>query len=351
MRKRICIVDCGSGSSRASVYSVHEDGFVHEDRYISSGIIPTLAQSLSKGEHLEWVSKLKEVLVEDSATITGVIIGATGGLRKALREGIVSAPQLSRFRQVLKANVPDALLVQLSGEEEAKFELMAVRYLAQYALPGNVPRLTGGRKGIGRVGVLSSGGSSSQVCYTDGDSGEDRYMSLDTNLIGAIAKARENGGNLRFYENYMWKLILDNAPRKKINGTFLVIELAGSIGKEAGLADRLVPKREAVQLITQHFQTLSLVRGKDNKVRLAEETSGGGKAGRTPSSISWFSEARQPVTILVNNLLQMFSGSCLFYFSTSFEIGSKHNVLRVQWPLGMFLASLQGEGQQALCKL
>ena len=48
------------------MYSVHEDGFVHEDRYISSGIIPTLAQSLSKGEHLEWVSKLKEVLVEDN---------------------------------------------------------------------------------------------------------------------------------------------------------------------------------------------------------------------------------------------------------------------------------------------
>ena len=69
-------------------------------------------------------------------------------------------------------------------------------------------------------------------------------------------------------ESKLWDLIKTKSPPHKLIGTFVVIELAGSIGKEAGLADRLVPKREAVQLITQHFQTLSLVSGKDNKINL-----------------------------------------------------------------------------------
>ena len=341
----VYVIDCGSGSSRLSKYSYHNDGYIHEDLYIPSGIIPTLAIALSKDKQELFIEDLKNALEKldsntnrpDYFSSMNLTIGATGGLRKALDEGIVTYSQVERFKEILHRQFENAKFVQYSGAEEAELELAAVRYIAKHALPGAIPVFTGGRSGSGSIGVLSCGGSSSQVAYSDLSTKEDKFLSFRTDLIGTMNRLSDSPTDNKYasLENSMWQLIKDESPNFKIRGTFLVIELAGSIGKEAGLADRLVPKREAVQLITQHFQTLSLVEGKDNKINLNS-----GKKGRTESSLSFFAEARRPLTVIVDGLLNMFSSSATFFFATSFDIGSSDNVLRAQWPLGVALGEL-----------
>lgn len=358
MGEPIYVIDCGSGSSRLSKYSYHEDRYIHEDLYIPSGIIPTIALSLAEDKHMYFIKRLKNALMElDSSDykIKGcryfdtmkLIVGATGGLRKALNEGFVDETQVEQFKTLLSQNFPRAKFIQYTGTKEAELELHAVRYIAKHALPGAIPVFTGGRQGSGAIGVLSCGGSSSQVAYFDTETKKDTYLSFRTDLIGTLHRLRDitmlseqNTINDKYLklENSMWELIKKKSPPRKLLGTFVVIELAGSIGKEAGLADRLVPKREAVQLITQHFQTLSLVEGKDNKVNLNT-----GKVGRTESSLSFFAEARRPLTVIVEGLLSMFSSGSTFFFATSFDIGSRDNVLRAQWPLGVALSELTSD--------
>ena len=57
-------------------------------------------------------------------------------------------------------------------------------------------------------------------------------------------------------------------------------------------------------------------------------------------TLSFFAEARRPLTVIVDGLLNMFSSSATFFFATSFDIGSSDNVLRAQWPLGVALGEL-----------
>ena len=358
MSEPVYIIDCGSGSSRLSKYSYHEDRYIHEDLYIPSGIIPTIAASIAEDKHMDFVKTIKNALMDldsNDYKIKGrryfdtmnLIVGATGGLRKALNDGFVKETQIEQFKKILSHNFPSAKFIQYTGTKEAEFELHAVRYIAKHALPGAIPVFTGGRQGSGAIGVLSCGGSSSQVAYFDGETKKDTYLSFRTDLIGTLHRLRDitmlsekdtvNDKYLKL-ENSMWELIKKKSPPRKLVGTFVVIELAGSIGKEAGLADRLVPKREAVQLITQHFQTLSLVEGKDNKIKL-----NAGKTGRTESSFNFFAEARRPLTVIVEGLLSMFSSSSTFFFATSFDIGSSDNILRAQWPLGVALGELTGD--------
>merc|ERR1712118_491580 len=75
--------------------------------------------------------------------------------------------------------------------------------------------------------------------------------------------------------------------------------------------------------------------GKDLKIRLAEEQDQ--EKQRTPESIHFFQEARIPLVIITLALLDMFSSRAWFFFGTSFTIGAADNVLRTQWPLGLFL--------------
>lgn len=345
-----------------SIYSKHaDDGFVHEDRYVPSGFLPTLAASIGADQHQDWVKKLAE-LVKDEDPHMKIVIGTTGGLRKAIGEGKVQLTQVKAFEAALEAEFNGrARLEQLTGSEEAELELIAVQYIARHALPGLRPVFGGGTKYNEDVGVLSSGGASSQVAYFPHQPDEDaasnkpihpKFLSLNTNLLDAMEAARKNGrlSALAQTEDSLWKNIAAaGAPLGKLRGTFVVIELAGSIGKEAGLADRLVPKREAVQLLTQHLESIQRLAGKDLKTMMAAEREGKIKPGRRAESIGFFQEARAPLTLIALGLLDLFSPTSWFFCATSFQVGSEENVLRAQWPLGFFLkdASIMGRAAPA----
>ena len=90
-RLGLCVVDCGSGSSRFSQYSV--DTFLREDKYVPSGVIPTLVPTLTAGTEAmqQWVDRLYEITGESTFP---VIVGATGGLRNAIDSGVVTQDQV-----------------------------------------------------------------------------------------------------------------------------------------------------------------------------------------------------------------------------------------------------------------
>lgn len=384
----LAVVDCGSGSSRMSIYSLHSsDGFVHEDRYIPSNLLPTLAPTLAAGGAEAWVEALAALVATEREDMR-VIVGSTGGLRKAMDDGAVTEAQVAALEYALAARFGDgrARLEQLSGGAEAALELRAVRYVAAHALPLMRPQLGGApvRIGDGEVGVLSCGGMSSQVAFRPSAAGtkksqpQQQFLSLRTNLLGAMARARREGdlaGTLARSEDRLWASVAaaalglapsgdssSRSPVGKLRGTFVVIELAGSIGKEAGLGNRLVPKREAVQMLTQHLGSCLLVAGKDRKVRLAAEAERAQQQGstcdtdaapRSEESISWYQEARPHLTQIVLALLDLFSSESWFFFATSFHVDSSGgaevaggHVLRTQWPLGLFLREQEREQQQ-----
>jgi hypothetical protein len=345
-----------------SIYSLHvDDGYVHEDRYIPSNILPTLAPAIGANQHQQWVEKLAELLSCERPDLQ-VVVGTTGGLRKALSEGNVTEAQVEAFSQALEAAFSceqggsRARLAQFSGSEEAELELAAVRYIAKNALLPVRPNFGGGLQVIeDEVGVLSCGGASSQIAYhphlqevTMDNSilnpASPNFLSLNTDLLGAIELARKyghqtwTGAAFAYTEDLMWKRIAEaGAPLGKLRGTFIVIELAGSIGKEAGLADRLVPKREAVQLLTQHLESMQRLAGKDLKIKMGEDPNN----NRTPESVSFFQQARIPLVIITLALLDLFSSRAWFFFGTSFTTGTADNLLRTQWPLGLFLKESQ----------
>jgi hypothetical protein len=160
--KSVCVVDCGSGSTRFSQYSVHTagDGYVHEDRYQPSGVLPTLVSALSGGLAAiqRWVALLKSIVDDDGENGMPVIVGATAGVRTALDEGIISDAQIKEFEQALAEHFGDCASFRLlTGEEEAECELFAVRYIARHALPTVRPKFGGGTKPIDDVGMLSCG--------------------------------------------------------------------------------------------------------------------------------------------------------------------------------------------------
>ena len=385
----LAVVDCGSGSSRVSIYSLHlEDGYVHEDRYIPSNLLPTLAPALAADGAESWVADLARLMAVERGDMR-IVVGATGGLRKAIDDGAVTEAHVAALERALATRFGGrARLEQLSGGAEAALELRAVRYIAAHALPLMRPQLGGApvRIGEAEVGVLSCGGMSSQIAFRPAaGSSRQQFLSLRTNLLGSMARARREGlvSTLTRSEDRLWSSVAaatlglapsgksgSCAPIGKLRGTFVVIELAGSIGKEAGLGNRLVPKREAVQMLTQHLGSCLLMAGKDRKVRLAAEAERAQQqkaagdtdaAPRSEESISWYQEARPHLAQIVLALLDLFSSESWFFFATSFHVGSSGggivegvaagHILRTQWPLGLFLREQQREQQLPRSKL
>jgi hypothetical protein len=388
----MAVVDCGSGSTRLSIYSVHDDSFVHEDRYLPSNVLPTIVSALrAPSSQQEFIQTLKEVMKEEMHDLP-ITIGATGGLRKALDDGEVSRQQITDFQDAIQETFGGrAVFRELSGPDEARCELSAVQYIARHALPQSRPRYSrAGTKKIEDVGMLSCGGMSSQLAYssrnalshsqdltspgslikaaanapTSNKKQDSKWVftSFETNLLGAMAEQRQIGynGGMGRLESRMWELMqASDLPR--LTGTYVVVELVGTIGKEAGLADRLVPKREAVQLLSQHLNSMQLIAGKDLRVKLADDAAsfaklpGGAHSAnpwerhRRPESVTWFQEARPALTLIALTLIESFSAGAWFYFATKFEVGSPQNVLRAQWPLGLFIqdSGVLGGGEAA----
>ena len=176
--KTVVLVDAGSGYSRCSLYS----GAVPLAVPDSASKLPgnALARVIRDNQDLEFLEGLMEVIKEmnlDSASGgVDVFIGATAGVRSALDDGTVRPCEIDRFTETVKKFFRHPFhgrFEVISGEQEALMEMVSVEH-AVNAL--------GLVEAGSPLGLISSGGMSSQVVFTQQTTGDLKALSIATSL-------------------------------------------------------------------------------------------------------------------------------------------------------------------------
>ena len=166
--KQIFCVDCGSRHTKIHQLLVFSDGSVVQ---LAEQMLRPVAgdrRNLPLGPQLlnatyadEFLPALKRELEDlglkqgDGATI---LLGATGGVRKAVSSGAVSGERLHEFETALAASMEGGAIQfrLLTGDEEARYELSATQHVFTPFFASH---------GKGRVLSFSGGGQTCQFAY------------------------------------------------------------------------------------------------------------------------------------------------------------------------------------------
>jgi len=149
------VLDCGSGGTR--VWSGSETR-LRWPAQVMVGKDRPLAELCSSQAGREDFARAVQYLSRGGRR---VLIGATAGLREALASGEVTETDI---RDLIRLLPSTAVLRVLRGEEEAAFELYAVRSAVEWPPPGAIAGST-----TGAIGMLSMGGRSMQVGTPEDD--------------------------------------------------------------------------------------------------------------------------------------------------------------------------------------
>ena len=272
----MAIVDCGSGYTRVKLYERSAaDGSVLQSssgrvvrRTTASGrTMPPLHSLLASGGDVAgWVEALREVL-EAEAKLgdqrggtdrkINVLVGATAGVRSAIEAETVTEASLATAAAAIRAagglNGGSASFRLLSGDEEAAMELAAARHcLFGSSDEGKALVTRSEQPGRGGVGLLSSGGASSQLAFVEKDQATVRTMSLPTHVKKGNSLCLEKGvvAGLREYQAQLAALVDELREAEcfvgKLKGTFVSIEMNASYaGRIAGINGRAMTAAEA----------------------------------------------------------------------------------------------------------
>lgn len=245
-------VDCGSGSSRTSCFGVRTNGQVHRigkfkvlpspgDAEFPSSLCSLLA--LRSEEHqLRWIAALKAGLAEHP--LAPVTIGATAGVRHKMEQGQVSMADAERFFELVRSRLGgrEVSCTVLTGEEESRFEFLAVKYCIGLKMPERSAKAA-------ELGMISCGGMSSQL-YFKGNA-----VSLPTVLSLAHSWMLKEGPEkgLMSYKEYLETecgvdLLADQS------GLFVGIELLGEPAKLAGFEGKEVSPAEAAKALKARIE-------------------------------------------------------------------------------------------------
>ena len=174
------IVDCGSGFTRATVFSRDAHGHVraceaHEHAGLDEAwrerrVVDALVEG---GAALrDWAASIQALI--DATGCTRAVVGTTGGLRQAVADGLVTPAMVAALVALLGELAPSATVRILSGEDEARAELAAVQYVADATLPAEAAR---------PVGMLSGGGMSCQVGWHERGCKGPSFLSVTAALL------------------------------------------------------------------------------------------------------------------------------------------------------------------------
>ena len=120
------IVDCGSGFTRATVFSRDAHGHVraceaHEHAGLDEAwrerrVVDALVEG---GAALrDWAASIQALI--DATGCTRAVVGTTGGLRQAVADGLVTPAMVAALVALLGELAPSATVRILSGEDEAR---------------------------------------------------------------------------------------------------------------------------------------------------------------------------------------------------------------------------------------
>ena len=249
----VAVVDCGSGYTRVKIFSEGSNGVVKQSsggrivrRSTASGRqMPPLHSVLTAtdGDVEAWVDALREVLQaeafagECAAESIDVLVGATAGVRSALEESkTVRLEDVSALAAIICSrgglNGGTAKFQLLSGQDEAALELVSARHCLEGSSDEGAALVAASEVvGKGGVGLLSSGGASSQVAFVGKDGKSVRALSLPTHIKKGNSMCLEKGAvrGITEYESYLESLVADLKATEcfvgKLKGTFVAIEV------------------------------------------------------------------------------------------------------------------------------
>ena len=259
------------------------------------------------GARASWMGWLESLIaMVGDEQLPNVTIGATGGVREALACGDVTEENFIEFRNECE-NVHKMKLLLLSGEQEAALEIKSAEYCARichFVEEGE------------EVGLLSSGGMSSQVCFGK------EVVSLATEIKKGNSWGEEFGivTAVEMFETKIDELLagleLDFPP----NTTWLAIEMLGQIASGPALAHilkgRVVEVGECLSVLENHLS---------NKIELGDKEFGERSWKDYVSAIS--------CVIAIALLRKIKTGRVLFL--REYELNG--SLLKPSWGLGLAL--------------
>jgi 1D-myo-inositol-triphosphate 3-kinase len=319
----VLVLDCGSGSTRGSFYAVVDsDGSLIEEHWphkmqpihavIQEGAASTQA-------FLDQLSDTMKIKGDKPASL---ILAATGGLRDALHSGKVTPTMVDEFNKALfshKAFTGKAKFRILSGEDEALFEHKAVKYMAKQVMPTLAHP----------VGLISGGGTSSQMVYFPEGVAEAKMFSLFTNFKQQQLKILDVGveEGLASLDKHLEELVAGEVPELigQLKGVFCCIETMGQLGEVTKVGHRLVAKEEAVEAFTA---CLEEYKEKSKSV--------------DPKAANWtYKETfRGAMPILALRLMSLLHPSAQLYFADVWK-PAFGPTMQATVPLGLFLESVE----------
>lgn len=328
------IVDCGSGFTRAAVFQ-GRDGRVHcQEAHAYAGLSGSFAQRrivdvlVEGGLALrEWVMGIRALSESTGCGIT--VVGATGGLRQAELDGTVTPAMLTRLAALLRDLVPRVEFLRLSSEDEAQAELAAVQYVTHSVLPSTARR---------PIGMLSSGGMTSQAGWHTSPDATASFLSVTHGLNDAASALREQPETagarrdaLVAFESRMSAAVDATGLRGRLAGTFVAIEMVGALGSaddylgsfatlSQQIGRQLVSKAQLVAALQQHLREWQAQTGP-----VADRH--GAYAGLLPATLL--------------SLTALTDDTATFYVCRVFEV-APNVVLQPSWSLGLFVVMMSG---------
>jgi len=132
-------VDCGSGHTGVHFYTTSADGVQQRARaglkHADGGNLPVTDSLTGTGDFAEFIDQLSQVLSRqhsaDGVTPDILFVGATGGVRAALKDGKINESRLDAFRAALVRAFEGQMRVVkfevVTGVQEAEWELEAAQ--------------------------------------------------------------------------------------------------------------------------------------------------------------------------------------------------------------------------------
>lgn len=320
------IVDCGSGYSRVSNFYRSETNLIHATK--SGTYIPALHTIMHcPSKSIEWLHQLIDIVKEVDSEATQVMLGATGGVRDLISSGEITTKQVERFKELLATNPELPFKVHfliLSGDDEAKYEFVSAEYCANQCgfVDAQEPKTTA-TASYGNLGLLSSGGMSSQI-FVKGKS-----LCLPTEVKKGNKMGLKHGmekGKAAFLEHA--KEAIELKLPKNFGGEnvlYLAIESLAGVGEKAGMGGGVaVPVVEAIEILSRFIEEKT-----EEDLLLGE-----GVGDRT-----WRAYFHVMTGIVGRLILERLHPDSKVLFAREFEIAEDH-ILKPSWPLGHAIEKL-----------
>jgi hypothetical protein len=249
-------------------------------------------------------------------------------VRSSVAEGRITEEQLTHFSGLVRTTLGSKASFSLvSSVDEAALEHSSVEYCMQKMRGGTL-----GDEGEGSnrgVGLLSSGGMSSQVVWSV-VSGGVRSLSLATKLKEGNARCLAEGHRAGlaayglFLEGVVGKAAEDTGT--PLEGTFVVIEMLGGVGERVGIDRRFISARAALDALDVYIK---------NSMATADGQSKNEVAARDWKFVVGVTSALQ-----AQHLIGLLDPNANLYFSRTFELGPGH-LLKPSWTLGKYVNRLR----------